>query len=396
MSSHTGSMPPSASFAAAGTPQLISRPPVTDDELAIRCTLDTAVRSSTGVFIYLAFWVTITLFAGVAEQLPWFTGLNAAALGLLAVARMVLKQLLPVLMTTHRRQAEWLFNNLMRANALYWGCLTGFCLYWPPLAPISVIMLVSTVGFCAGGNTMLAIHPALRYSYPLLMVVPVVVAEALNPSQYNVMLMLLQGIFAVYLVKSSRMVYDDYWAARHAQRLSDERARELEVASLTDGLTQLPNRLYFDRQYEYEWARQCRHGGHVAVLILDLDHFKRINDTHGHPVGDICLQRVAAALRDSVMRSCDFVARYGGEEFVVLLPETDQAGAADVAQRLLDSLRRIQLECNGMAIPLTGSIGYAAMVPTAGWNPKALIHQADKALYSAKAKGRDRACSPDA
>src|SRR5690606_32385162 len=138
--------------------------------------------------------------------------------------------------------------------------LTGACPVWPPLEPLAGIMLVTTVGFCAGGNTLLAVNPALRSSYPVAMMATLLVAEMISPSQRQVMLMALQVIVAIYLVKSSRLVHDDYWAGRRAQRLSEERARELELASLTDGLTQLPSRMYFDRQFTYEWARQCRHG----------------------------------------------------------------------------------------------------------------------------------------
>lgn len=391
MSSHPGFIASSANIADAGTAQLQSRAPKTDDELAIQCVLDTATRSSTGILIYPALWITLTAFTGVASDLPWFTGLNAIGLILLALARLAVTHLMPVLMATRRRLGESLFTHLLQVNAFYWGCLTAASLFWTPVEPMAWVMLVSAVAFCAGGNTLLAINPALRASFPLAMMTPVVLAQLLDPGQRSIMLLALQAIFAVYLVKSSRLVSDDYWAARHAQRVSDQRTRELELASLTDGLTQTPNRTFFERQYAYEWARQCRHGGHVAVLILDLDHFKVINDTHGHPVGDICLQRVARALRQGVHRSCDFVARYGGEEFVILLPETDLDGAADVAERLLESIRQIHLECNGAVISLTASIGFAAMVPSSAHPAKGLVHLADKALYSAKAQGRDRA-----
>jgi hypothetical protein len=102
------------------------------------------------------------------------------------------------------------------------------------------------------------------------------------------MLACLMMVYTIYVMQASRVVSQDYWRAQAAYKA-------LEHASLTDTLTQIPNRLHFDRQYQAEWRRACRLGTHLAVMIVDLDHFKRINDEHGHPVGDAVLQEAANA-----------------------------------------------------------------------------------------------------
>lgn len=343
---------PAKPVAAHGpSPVLNSQIPASDRELRNRCILDTAARAALRTY-----W-NHQLPQGLAER---------------------------------PERTEQVFNTLTLMMAFHWGVLTGLCLHWFGQSTLGWVMLVATIGFCTGGNTMFAINPALRYRYPFTMIAPVFVAQGLNPTSENLMMIGLQTGFAVYLVRSSGVIQADYWEARHAQRLAEQRARELEVASLTDGLTKVPNRIHFDRQFEHEWSRQCRHGRPTAILLIDLDHFKKLNDTHGHAFGDRCLIEAAQALRRACARGSDMVARYGGEEFIALLPETDVPGALAVAQDMLDEVRRLDIHKQGQRVPITCSIGVAVTIPQLGHDPDELIHQADVALYQAKAQGRDR------
>ena len=158
-----------------------------------------------------------------------------------------------------------------------------------------------------------------------------------------------------------------------------------------DGLTGVANRRRFDEALLSEW-RQCRRAGTpLALLMIDIDHFKRYNDHYGHPTGDACLQQVAAVLKAAMQRSCDLVARYGGEEFVCLLPGCDQAPALAKAQALQAALaaQGIAHEASPTAAWVTLSIGVAVAQPQAGGSPAALVAAADAALYSAKHRGRN-------
>ena len=123
--------------------------------------------------------------------------------------------------------------------------------------------------------------------------------------------------------------------------------------------------------------------------MIDIDHFKRVNDTHGHPFGDACLQAVAQALQAALQRPGDLVARYGGEEFAVMLPGIDRAGAATVAARLHAAVSAIRIEHDGQAVPLTCSIGCHSITSATTSTAAQVISQADKALYEAKRRGRD-------
>ena len=160
--------------------------------------------------------------------------------------------------------------------------------------------------------------------------------------------------------------------------------------AFTDFLTGLKTRGYFEQQLDMEMARAERRGTPFAVLMIDIDHFKRLNDTYGHPVGDMVLRDVAAILtRD--LRQIDIAARYGGEEFILLLPETNLQGAKLVAQRLRYSVEQAKFCTPPRSKPerLTISIG-VALFPDEARIKADLLEAADAALYQAKAKGRNR------
>jgi diguanylate cyclase (GGDEF)-like protein len=157
-----------------------------------------------------------------------------------------------------------------------------------------------------------------------------------------------------------------------------------------DALTGLYNRGEFMRLAEQELRRTRRHGGNTGVIVVDLDHFKSINDAHGHPAGDKVLVYAADKLRDGI-RNTDIVARIGGEEFIVLLPQTDIDATTRLAQKLRQSLRQSAAQVSSdLQIPVTASFGVACMPGGHDGSITALYAAADNALYEAKRSGRDR------
>lgn len=168
---------------------------------------------------------------------------------------------------------------------------------------------------------------------------------------------------------------------------------QLEHLSHTDGLTGLANRRLFDNRLRHDWARTFRLHQPLSLLMVDVDHFKRFNDHHGHPAGDACLRRVAAALQAVVNREIDLVARYGGEEFVLLLPHTDADGAFQVACACLEAVdgSAIAHGDSPTAPHVTISVGLACSSdPSAGGSAERLLNAADAALLAAKNGGRHR------
>ena len=179
---------------------------------------------------------------------------------------------------------------------------------------------------------------------------------------------------------------------------------ELRNLATTDGLTGVSNRRHFDELLQREWQRCARSAVPLSLLMVDVDHFKRYNDHYGHPAGDSCLKAVARALLSVAQRPGDRVGRLGGEEFAVLLPDTDAAGAMDLAERALQAVRALRMPHaqSPHTDHVTISVGVATHRAQGGslgdGAPQKLISQADKALYAAKNGGRDcwRGFDPEA
>jgi len=176
-----------------------------------------------------------------------------------------------------------------------------------------------------------------------------------------------------------------------------ERTAELEALNeqlremaQRDGLTRLANRRMFDSSLGSEWERHRRDRNPLALLLVDVDHFKQLNDHFGHQTGDRCLQAVASAMSASLQRPADIAARYGGDEFALILPETDSAGALEVAERISAAVRELAIPQGPAAASeiVTLSIGVVSRVPRVGSSMESLIEEADAALYMAKDRGR--------
>jgi diguanylate cyclase (GGDEF)-like protein len=171
---------------------------------------------------------------------------------------------------------------------------------------------------------------------------------------------------------------------------------QLEQMTLVDDLTGIANRRAFQRQLAIEWNRAQRQGEPVALILIDLDRFKDLNDRHGHQAGDTCLRSIGTFLASSVRRAGDLVARYGGEEFAILLPRTTSEDAFRLANSLrigIEQLSRIPSKDGTLTV--TASCGVAAQVPISGFSPDSLVERADRALYAAKDRGRNRVCAAD-
>ncbi|MEO6853003.1 MAG: diguanylate cyclase [Rhodoferax sp.] len=175
--------------------------------------------------------------------------------------------------------------------------------------------------------------------------------------------------------------------------ITDRKMIELELARMahTDVLTGLNNRRHFMQLSETELSRTSRHGGALSLLMLDIDHFKRINDTHGHQVGDAVIQMVAAVCRKQ-LRDLDVIGRLGGEEFAVTMPNADQAQAMAIAERLRQAIEAASVPlAQGLPVRFTVSIG-VTLLSNGLTNLDTLLDQADQALYRAKNKGRNQVC----
>ncbi|WP_417787853.1 diguanylate cyclase [Stutzerimonas xanthomarina] len=183
------------------------------------------------------------------------------------------------------------------------------------------------------------------------------------------------------------IIYDVTDVATNRRQLQAAN-QELQRLSSTDRLTGLFNRGHWEEMLRQDYARHRRYERNAALVMFDIDHFKKINDSYGHQAGDAVIQQTAELVRQS-MRDADIAGRYGGEEFVVLLPDTDSEGALTFAERLRQSIEAHEVVHDGHSIRFTVSLGIADLSePTSGYAQ--LIERADNALYSSKAAGRNQ------
>ena len=181
--------------------------------------------------------------------------------------------------------------------------------------------------------------------------------------------------------------------ARVRNHLQIVRQRKLlENVALLDGLTEIPNRRSYNERFAQEWKRAVRNRSPLSLALLDVDYFKQYNDKYGHARGDDALKAIGALLSRLIKRPADFAARFGGEEFVILLPDTAEQGAEQVAESIRSEIEDLHIAhgCSPACGCLTVSIGGATLMPVAADPDQALIETADQMLYEAKKQGRNR------
>ncbi|MBL4796997.1 MAG: GGDEF domain-containing protein [Oleispira sp.] len=272
-------------------------------------------------------------------------------------------------------------------GCLSWGIMAACSYLETPLFTHQNLILITTVGLSAGGAVSFSASRFYTYLYVLCMLVPILlveffIAEQIIVERVTIVIMYIIGLLWV-TVNSSK----EYMSARVSN------IRLLEMSN-TDGLTEVKNRRYFDLQLEEEIQRARRTKGSIALLILDIDNFKKVNDEYGHITGDKCLIAVANCLKISVQRISDTVARYGGEEFAIIIANTDEANCLKIAEHIRTAVEDIQVIENNMAVSLTISIGVSQCKSAdVQCDAVSLLAAADKALYQAKKQGRNQVCS---
>lgn len=167
--------------------------------------------------------------------------------------------------------------------------------------------------------------------------------------------------------------------------------KQLEEYSYQDGLTGIANRRFFEDSYQREWLNAQREQQPLTLILLDIDYFKQYNDHNGHILGDACLKQIAQILKKSVSRPRDLVARFGGEEFILILPDTTQASAIEVVERILQSIRTADICHSSSPLDqrLSVSLGVKTIIPTQKNDKMAFLKEVDQNLYLAKERGRN-------
>ncbi len=324
----------------------------------------------------------------------------AAALRMGAFMLLVLGSLMALRRWRHPTLNEWAVPAVSMAAC----CITGYLAYTGsnPLAYTKLVELLVVIAYAtvfARFWPMVALGVGAAAVHAVVMLN---VSDALGSLKLGTTLLLITTVsFAWYACyvreRNDRMSYlldVREQGLRHSLKANNER---LATAARTDALTGAANRRAFDEFLTQSWQRCQTEGKALALLMVDVDHFKAFNDRYGHQAGDLCLQTVAQAIDHGLRRPVDLLARWGGEEFAVLLTDADAASATPVAERIRQAVEACALPHAGSscALVVTVSIGLATLRPGEGEQPSALLRLADQRLYRAKTEGRNRVCADD-
>lgn len=363
---------------------------VNQQRLQKRALRDLSKRAKGGIFIYVLVWLIIAISHQLPDVLPVLFYFNMSIL--LAVAGV---RILHLYMHTRSSElsvsfmTDWLVYTILFA-ALHWGLMVAWILFDDKAVDVRSLMIVATAGIAIGGATTLSISTRIRIFYPVLMFCPGILVLIYQGSSEGTILASLIALALIFVHGTTKITNGDYWEAITNQIVAEDRANLMEQLSITDQLTQLKNRLYFDKKFDQEWNRCSRMQIPLSVLLMDIDNFKEINDTYGHLFGDECLQLIASTISSELLRASDCVARYGGEEFVALLPNTAEPETRAIAEKLVRAVSAVSSKLEGKKIQITCSIGGATTSPNYQEDKEFLIKQADIALYQAKNNGRNQ------
>ncbi|QQZ28794.1 GGDEF domain-containing protein [Thiothrix subterranea] len=275
-----------------------------------------------------------------------------------------------------------------------WG-VSGFILFsFEPLMQAVHVLLLA--GAIVAAMPVLALSSLALYLQIGAILLPITLNLLLIGETAQQSLALATTLLGILLAMASRSI---------TGLLNDLHSAQIQVQEQahTDPVTQISNRRFFDTTFKMEWRRATREAKPLSLLMIDVDHFKRYNDRHGHQAGDQCLQIIAQCIKAVARRASDVVARHGGEEFVILLPDTHLEDAALLAERVRKSVEDQRIPHSDGAIPriVTISIGVSSCTPNSAHDaqplhdasvvyPAMLLNAADRALYRAKRNGRNQ------
>lgn len=364
----------------------MSKKYVRSKDLQRRVDFDFVKRAKLGSGVYMVLWPTLMVANNFHNIMPVFSWSMVAGFIGVGLFRLYLVVNAQHIYRTKRQFWRTAQNIAVCTHAILWSLLFYLVNHHPDFAPLATPINISTAGIASSASIALIPKKRLTQLYVSILLLPTALASLLHLPLWHLGLIVL--VFWGYLVILNGRIHREYMRAFKIEWSLQEKQQELRNLSETDFLTQTYNRLFFNDCIEQQWHSAKRHQQPIALLMIDLDHFKEINDYHGHLFGDECLAYTASVIRKVVQRRSDLVVRYGGEEFSVILPNTDKESAANLAEQIRLSLAENQFQCDDAKTTITASIGVCAMLPIDN-DYKSLVQHADDALYQAKRNGRN-------
>jgi diguanylate cyclase (GGDEF)-like protein len=353
-----------------------------------RVVQDLKSRSTFGIFFYIILSFVVVFAANLHQTHLFFSISFLLSILGICLFRLIHLKISPKMGERYETLNKNIFFASVIITALIWGAVFALTMLLNREYVPQMLMTVLICGLCAGG--VVAFVPDMRLSiiFNICILMPAVIVILANG--VNVPLAFMIILYSIYMGLIAYRGNGEYWNALENEYLLEIKSLEMTRLSNTDALTGLYNRRYFDNEFERELKRSGRSNSMLSVIMLDIDHFKVINDTFGHQVGDEYLKKTAETLTSVFKRESDIVARYGGEEFIVLLPGINADHARQLAEDLQYKINAMTIDHQGNKVGATISSGITCCVPDVNTISDSIISCADQALYMAKQEGRDR------
>ncbi|AYF89877.1 GGDEF domain-containing protein [Pseudomonas sp. JS3066] len=349
---------------------------------------DTRTRTRLGGVYYLLAWLLCWLFSA-APMGHLAVGLLGSGFFALMLAARLLHH--PPAEGSEAELQHWLDRHwgVILVSSIGWGLAHAWVLLAPDFHSSSLIGTLATIAF----STAMAFNFAMRRSRAiiaiLLLYLPGLVVLGVSADGSRAELVTLT-FYLSYLLLALNRSHREYGTMLALELQLLEQRQRLDTLSRTDGLTQLGNRYQFNNLFPAMCAAAQRHGSELSLLLMDIDFFKRINDEHGHSMGDACLQAFGERMREFFRRDSDALLRLGGEEFGVLMPDTSMEQARHLAEQFREDLANRGFQLGDQHLPVTTSLGLGCLDERDAGSAEAFFKRVDDALYRAKALGRDR------
>ncbi|MDZ7889512.1 MAG: GGDEF domain-containing protein [Pseudomonas sp.] len=349
---------------------------------------DVSNRTRLGSIYYLMAWLLTWGFSNAPLQ-HLLLGLGGCGF---FVLMLVLRWVhLPPTRHNDRRLTRWLNRHwlLVLLTALGWGLAHALALSDPEFQRSQLVATVSTIAFSTAVAFTFSMRLRRGLCTVLLLNLPGLLVLASNGAQQLPILLTL-AFYLIYLLMVGTRSYREYHAGIALELQLLEQRDALERLSRTDSLTGLGNRHQFNDLFPLMLANAKRQGSPLALVLMDIDLFKRVNDQHGHLSGDACLEVFAERMRQVFRRDNDILLRMGGEEFAVLMPGTEQEHARQLAEQFRACIADSPLQAREHSLNLTTSLGVGSFDATRDSSSEAFFQRVDSALFQAKADGRNR------
>lgn len=354
---------------------------------------DLATRSFPGVIFYLAVWGALIL-----PKADYFFA-DSRVNTTLTLTAIITASAIIRLLCIYTYRVQFRNNNNCNGNilllgvsisSLAWGICSARLIMEASFQDAIASTIMAGAGLCAGGLASLAPSRRFLACFLIPMLVPssitiLLVGHPFSTSYAALSALLLCGLYGI-----SGIQRKEYFSALNSQYNLEEKSNQLAELNTLDPLTGLKNKRFFDEKMHDEFYRAIRDKSPISLILIDLDHFKRVNDVYGHLMGDECLKEMSRAIKSKFNRTMDTLARVGGEEFAALLPTLHHDQSVALADKLRQQIETISVRYGDQDISLTASLGVATLFPSEEHQPEALFERADLALYEAKRLGRNR------